>query len=228
MEPSMTHLVCVRSLVTVAFGAAVLAVLAGGARADAINFEALGSQQVPSLSAGGVTITGSNYVSVSPLSGLAIRGGLPGIGIGGPDQTIDPTESVTFHFNGAAATNIVLSWQFAGGFGNASLSSGESVITAVGPAGNLLGAAVLTPQLSPLVPFKISAAFDNQPISSFTLQPVGDSLVGADLSLSALTFTVPEPASVLGWAAGLFGSFGFAVIGRRTRAMAPPAPPIRH
>jgi hypothetical protein len=205
----MSHFVRERSVGPAVLSAALFAIMAVHARADAINFEALGSQQVASLTLDGVTISGSNDVVVDLNSGLGIRGGLASIGPG--DYFIDPTESVTFHFDRAAATNIVVSWQYVGAFGNVPYTSGgESVITAFGPTGNLLGTEVLTPQLSPLVPFNISAAFDNQPISSFSLQPVGDSVNGATVSLSELTFTVLEPASAVGWAAGALVLLGVA------------------
>jgi hypothetical protein len=215
----MTRFVRVRSLGPAALSAALFATPAVPARADQINFETLGSQQVPSLTVADVTVSGSNDVVVDPNSGLGIRGGLAAIGPG--DYFIDPTESVTFRFDGAAATNIVLSWQYAGTFGNLPYTSGgESVITALGLMGNLLGTAVLTPKLSPLTPFAISAVFDNLPISSFTLQPVGDGVNGSDVSLSALSFTVPEPAPVVAWSAGALALIGVRLKRRSTRTMA--------
>jgi hypothetical protein len=227
--PMMMQVVDRKSITRAVLAAAVFAALAVSARADAINFLTLGSQQVPSLDVGGVTISGSNFVDVDPNSGLAIRGGLPGIGIGGPDRTIDPTESVTFRFDGGSASNIVLSWLYAGGFGNSStIAQGESLITAFGPGGQSLGNADLIPQLTPLVQFNISAAFGDQPISSFTLEPKGNNVAGADVTLSGLTFnTVPEPASLLCWAAGALALLRHALKSRRTTAKAVTTSPDR-
>src|SRR5580704_15441347 len=103
MEPPMTHFLRSRFVTGAMTTAAALAMFAAGTRADAISFFAQGSQKVPSLDVGGVTITGSSFLDFDPLHGLAIRGGLPGIGIGGPDNTIDPTESITFRFDGGSA-----------------------------------------------------------------------------------------------------------------------------
>ncbi len=194
----------------VAAAVATAGFAASKARADAINFSALPSQQVPSLDVGGVTISGSNLVDVDPSYGLAIKGGLPGIGIGGPDATIDPTESVTFRFDGAMASNVVLSWQYIGAFENPStIAAGEAIITAFGTGLQSLGAIDLTPG------FNISAAFGDQPISSFTIEPEGNTNAGADFSLSGLTFTtVPEPASLLCWAAS---SLVLSICARKSR-----------
>jgi hypothetical protein len=224
MEPPMTWIVCSQSLTRAVVAAATLTTLASAARADAIDFQALGSQQVPSLDVGGVTITGSNFVVVYPNSGLTIRGGLPGIGIGGPDHTIDPTESVTFRFDGGPATNIMLSHLFAGGFGNTPTSAqGESLITAFGPGGNSLGTVDLVPVLFTPLSINISAAFGNQPISTFTLEPKGDSVNGSDITLSGLAFTtVPEPLSIFCWSAVALALLGLTSKSRGTRAKARP------
>jgi len=80
----MTHFLRPRFVAGAMTTAAALAMFAAGTRADAISFFAQGSQQMPSLDVGGVTITGSSFLDFDPSHGLAIRGGLPGIGIGGP------------------------------------------------------------------------------------------------------------------------------------------------
>jgi hypothetical protein len=196
----MTHFLPSRFVAGAMTTAAALAMFAASTRADAISFFAQGSQQVPSLDVGGVTITGSSFLDFDPLHGLAIGGGLPGIGIGGPDNTIDPTESITFRFDGGSATGIALSWLYTGTFGNPSaIASGESLVTAFGPGETPLGTVDLLPGSTA---FNISAAFANQPISSFTLEPSGNAAEGSDVTLSGLTFnTVPEPASLLAWSA---------------------------
>jgi hypothetical protein len=219
MEPPMTHQVRLKLVSRVITVAAVFAALTANTLADAINFLDMGSLETQSLDVGGMTISGSNPVVVSPNAGLTILGGLPGIGIGGPDHTIDPTESVTFRFDNGPATKILLSRLFAGAFGNTSTTAqGESLISAFGLAGNSLG----TVDLIPGPAFNISAAFGDQPISSFTLQPKGDSVNGSDITLSELTYnTVPEPVSLLGWAAGVL------VLFRRTRKARKPATKAR-
>jgi hypothetical protein len=187
------------------FLVAVLAGSVGDVRADGINFLALPEEQVSSLDVGGVTITGSNTLVVNDAPdatghGIGVLGGAPGFPYG--DGTIDSTESVTFKFDSGPVTNIVLTPQLLGTFGSgpAVYPEGSSVITAFGPSGKSIGAVALLPSNSLPEYFNISAAFSDQPISSFTFQPEGDSVGGTFASLAGLTFSaVPEPSSVLAW-----------------------------
>ncbi len=191
------------------FVVAILGGSAGEVRADAINFLDLAPQRVASLDVGGVTITGSNTLVINDIpdaghEGISIQGGVPGIGSG--DATIDPTESVTFHFDSGPAGNVVLTPYFVGTLGNAPISvEGESIITAFGPNGQSLGAVALFPSdglgfINNGLAFDISTAFSNQPISSFTFQPEGTAVDGSFATLAALSYSaVPEPSSVLAW-----------------------------
>lgn len=207
-------------------GVAVLAGSAGDVRADAINFLDLAPQRVASLDVGGVTITGSNTLVINDVpdagpEGISILGGVPGIGSG--DATIDPTESVTFHFEAGPAGNIVLEPYFIGSLPNTPLAAaGESIITAFGQNGQSLGAVALFPSdglgfINNGTAFNISAAFANQPISSFTFQPEGNAFTGTFATLAGLGFTaVPEPSSVLAWGAGVLIALGEVVRRRRS------------
>jgi hypothetical protein len=206
-------------------GFAVLAGSVGEVRADAINFLDLAPQRVASLDVGGVTITGSNTLVVNDIpgagnAGISIQGGVPGIRSG--DATIDPTESVTFHFDSGPAGNIVLQPYFIGTLGNAPISvQGESIITAFGPNGQSLGAVALFPSnglgfVNNGPAFDISAAFSNQPISSFTFQPEGTAVGGSFATLAGLSSSaVPEPSSVLAWGAGVLIAVGGMLRRRR-------------
>ena len=203
------------SLIRTVVGAAVLAGSVGGVRADAINFLDLAPQRVASLDVDGVTITGSNTLVINDVpyagpEGISILGGVPGIGSG--DATIDPTESVTFHFNSGPAGNILLTPYFVGTLPDTPLqTAGEFIITALGQNGQSLGAVTVDG-----LGFNISTAFANQPISSFTFQPEGNAFHGSFATLAGLSFSaVPEPSSVLAWGAGVLIGLGGVVRRRR-------------
>ncbi len=192
----MTRVASASFLVWTVVGVAVFAGSVGDVRADAINFLDLAPQRVASLDVGGVTITGSNTLVINDVpnagpEGISILGGVPGIGSG--DATIDPTESVTFHFDSGPAGNIVLEPYFTGTLGNAPITvQGESIVTAFGPNGQSLGAVVLFPTsglgfINNGAAYDISAAFSNQPISSFTFQPEGTAVDGSFATLAGLT-----------------------------------------
>ena len=209
--------------VWLAVAVVVLAGSAGDARADGINFLDLAPQRVASLDVGGVTITGSNTLVINDITdavhaGISIQGGVPGIGSG--DATIDPTESVTFHFDAGPVGNIVLTPYFLGTLPNTPVASaGESIITAFGQNGQSLGAVALFPSdglgFNNSLVFSISAAFANQPISSFTFQPEGNAFIGSFATVAGLNFSaVPEPSSVLAWGAGVLIAVG-GVLRRR-------------
>jgi hypothetical protein len=183
-------------------------------RADAITFLGLPYHQAQSLDLGGVTITGSNTLVLNPVdtpNGLGVLGGIPGFTY--RDWTIDPTESVTFHFDSGPVTNVVLTPQILGTIGNTSIANeGESLVTAFGAAGQSLGTVDLLPSASGLREFDISAAFGNQLISSFVYQPAGDAVNGNFATLAGLSFdpspfhlppAIPEPSSVIGWGLGV-------------------------
>ena len=99
-----------------AFGLAIIACLPNESGADVIDFSSLGFQTVPSLDVGGVTILGSSTLSIGS-NGLGILGGVLAPPYG--DAMIDPTESVTVRFDSAPVTDIVLTAQGIGSFGNA-------------------------------------------------------------------------------------------------------------
>ena len=199
-------------------GVVVLAGSVGEVRADAINYLDLAPQRVASLDVGGVTVTGSNTLVINDIpdavhAGITIQGGVPGIGSG--DATIDPTESVTFHFDAGPASNIVLTSYFVGTLPNTPLAvQGESIITAFGPNGQSLGAVAVFPSSG--LTFDISTAFANQPISSFTFQPEGNAFNGSFATIDGLGFSaIPEPSSVLAWGAGVLIAAGEVVRRRR-------------
>jgi len=198
-------------LARVAIGVAMLAGLAGQVRADAINFVVQPSQQVSTLDVGGVTISGSNTLVINSGDGLGILGGIPGFAYG--NYTIDPTESITFHFDSGPAADIVLSARGAGTLGNAPISAqGESLIEAFNQAGKSLGTVDLIPSSLPLLAFNISTAFSDQPISSFRLQPKGDAANGAFVNLGGLSYAaIPEPSSLVGWCFGTLIVLGHAL-----------------
>jgi hypothetical protein len=204
--------------------AATLAGIKSDVRADVINFLDLAPEQVQSINVGGVTITGSNTLVINAAPdagghGLSVLGGAPGFSYG--DGTIDPTESVTFHFDLGPAVNIVLTPQLLGTLGDTPISSeGESVVTAFGPSGSSLGAVALLPSADSTRAFNISAAFSGQPISSFLFQPEGDAVNGNFVSIAALSFaTVPEPASLVAWTTGALVALGS--MWRRARRVCP-------
>jgi hypothetical protein len=204
-----------------AFLVASLAESAGKVRADAITFLGLPFQQGSTLDVRGVTISSSNTVVINPVvapNGLSTLGGIPGFSY--RDGTIDSTESVTFHFDTGPVSNLVLIPQILGTIGNTSMAAeGESLITAFGPTGQFLGTVDLRPFDNPLREFDISAAFANQPISSFQFQPAGDSVNGNFATIAGLTFSpipdtlppaIPEPSSLIGWGLGMLMAICYA------------------
>jgi hypothetical protein len=209
MDFPMKYVAHAKLLARLTLALAFVVLSAASAHADAINFLDLGSQQVPSLDVGGVTISGSNTLVIDSNHGLSVLGGIPGFSYG--DGTIDPTESVTFHFDSGPATDIVLSTRLGGEFGNLPISAqGESIIAAFNQAGQSLGIVDLTPSPLPSASFDISAAFSNQPISSFRLEPAGDAINGAFVSLAGLNYnSVPEPCTLLGWGLGTLVALGY-------------------
>jgi hypothetical protein len=213
-------------LARMVIGVAVIAGSVGGVRADAINFQDLAPQRVASLDVGGVTITGSNTLVINSVPdvvplGITIQGGVPGFG--SADATIDPTESVTFHFDSGPVGNIVLKGDFLGTLGNTPLAAeGESIITAFGQTGQSLGAVALLPSSD--LSFSISTAFSDQPISSFTFQPEGNAVNGNFATIAGLSYSaIPEPSSVIAWGAGVLIALGHGLRRRRRRQGVLPA-----
>jgi hypothetical protein len=213
MEPPMHGIVKSVLLARAALSAAIFAAMFGEVRADAISFLGLPFQQAPSVQIGGVTISGSNDVVVNPPiapDGLSILGGIPGFAY--RSGTIDSTESITFHFDSGPVANVVLLPQSIGTIGNTPLSAeGESLITAFGAGGQSLGTLDFRPLASPNYALNISAAFANQPISSFQFQPEGDAVNGNFAIIAGLNFSaIPEPSSLLGCAMGILVAIRYA------------------
>lgn len=181
-------------LISVCLFAALVAtgVTAGKARGSVIDYSHQGTFTTPSLTQGGVTVTGSNTISVLNLNGLGIVGGSVDFFV---DQS--GSESIRFHFDNGPATDVVVYFGAIAGFDTA-----FTRLEAFSQGGGSLGTRNI--DLFDLGGFSldVSAEFGGGPIGSFTLTPLNTNLDNEEtlFIVSALSFepvAIPEPISLV-------------------------------
>ena len=168
-----------------------------------VTFTGLGTFTTPSLSTGGVIVTGSANVNVDNLNGLGIVGGTS-------DFFVNFGEFMSFSFTSPSVTDVGLRFGAIGGAGTANTD-----IEAFQPGGASLGTLTRDLFSETTNPFwDISALFGDVALESFTLTPLNTNLGGAGTNVRASRISfVPEPSTALLFASGLVAM----AAGRRRR-----------
>ncbi len=127
-----------------------------------VTYDDQGTFQTPSLSLGGLTVTGSANVNLLNLNGIGIVGGQF-------DRDIDGTEWIRFDVDAGVAIDVSYLVQIAGNLDGDGLV-GEATIEAFDRLGTSLGVLAV----SGSGPKDVSAMFGDEPISAFVVTAAVD------------------------------------------------------
>jgi hypothetical protein len=127
-----------------------------------VDYSNQGTFQTPSLSLGGLTVTGSANINVTNLNGLGIVGGNTSV-------AVDGAEFIRFSVDSGAASAVsyvVATWGNLDGDG----LSGEAIIEAFDASATSLGVVAISEGGTK----DVSAMFGNESISAFVVTADGD------------------------------------------------------
>lgn len=140
-----------------------LAMMPISVKARLVNFTALGSFEIPVLNEGGITVTGSNNISVWELNGLGIVGGVS-------DNFLDVNEFIDFSFDVGAVTDVTYFLVITSNTDDGALTATHS-IEAFGIGGAALGKKIVESGGR----HSVSSLYGNQPMSRFRITMLSDS-----------------------------------------------------
>ena len=137
----------------------------------------------PALDLGGVTVTGSDDISVAPHAGVAVSGG-PNV------LATDAGETIQFSFNGGAAIDVTYLNNNVGGFPGSGVGFGAAIVEGFDVGGASLG----TFEGCCFGTIDVSTPFSNVPLSRFTataiVPPTGQN---SFFRTGSLTYTPVNP-----------------------------------